>query len=60
MQFPELNQIRSFLNELLKCIQIIQIPTMDNWYKADKEKDVNEDGGCNKDYNEHPTNLTKI
>ena len=28
---------------------------MDNRYKADKEKYVNEDGGCNKDYNESPT-----
>ena len=28
---------------------------MDNRYRPGKEKDANEDGGCNKDYNESPT-----
>ena len=31
------------------------IHTMDNNYKADKYRDKDEDGGCNKDYNECPT-----
>ena len=31
------------------------VHTMENVYRADKEKDSNEDGGCNKDYNECPT-----
>ena len=31
------------------------VHTMDNKYHADKIKDKDEDGGCNKDYNESPT-----
>ena len=30
---------------------------MDNQYKEDKDKDINEDVGCNKDYNKSP-NIT--
>ena len=52
---PRKKPIKGFSEPLAEVYPNNPIHTMDNKYHADKIKDKDEDGGCNKDYNESPT-----
>ena len=60
ISFDDLARKMLFLEEENLWLRFTQttlysIHTMDNKYHADKIKDKDDDGGCNKDYNESPT-----
>jgi hypothetical protein len=52
---PRIKPNSDFTEPIAEVYPNNPVHTMENVYRADKEKDSNEDGGCNKDYNECPT-----
>ena len=51
---PRIKPNSDFTEPIAEVYPNNPVHTMENVYRADKEKDSNEDGGCNKYYNECP------